>query len=236
MFFMLLFLLPGLILGIYAQVKVTKTYNKYNRTTVSSDTNARELAEMIMEKEGIYDVTVNRIPGSLTDNYNPVDKTLNLSNGVYDSCSVSACGIAAHEVGHAIQHHKGYAPLKMRKVLVPVINATSFLAFPLALIGVLLEYFAINSPFHGVTVALIYSGIILYSLSTVFALITIPVELNASRRAKTILYNMGVVTKEEKRQVGEVLSAAALTYFASLLISVLYLLRFILFIFSIRRD
>jgi Zn-dependent membrane protease YugP len=175
---------------------------------------------------------VEKISGKLTDNFNPSNNILSLSDSTYNSDSVAAIGVAAHEVGHACQHNDGYFMMKLRSFLVPAVNIGSTLAFPLAILGVFIEWF--SATMFGPI--LIVMGIILYSLSFVFSFITLPTELNASRRAKQMLYEYGFVTKQEQKQVGSVLYAAALTYFASLIVSFLYLLRFIVIIASLRRK
>ena len=172
--------------------------------------------------------------GKLTDNYNPKTGVLSLSEATYNSSSVAALGVAAHEVGHAVQHENNYIPLKLRSVIVPVVNFGTRMAIPLVLIGVLLEWIVAATPEVGS--AFISLGIICYSLATVFALITIPVELNASRRAKKMLLETGVLEEDEVRDVSKVLSAAAMTYFASLLVSLLYFLRFLMIVSRFKRN
>lgn len=179
-------------------------------------------------------VTVQPVQGKLTDNYNPKTGVLSLSEATYNSSSVAALGVAAHEVGHAVQHENNYIPLKLRSVIVPVVNFGTRMAIPLVLIGVLLEWIVAATPEVGS--AFISLGIICYSLATVFALITIPVELNASRRAKKMLLETGVLEEDEVRDVSKVLSAAAMTYFASLLVSLLYFLRFLMIVSRFKRN
>ncbi len=225
-------LIPGIIFAIYAQFRVNSTFKKYDRVQTQNDVCANEVAQMLLDKNGCS-VHVQRINGHLTDNYNPKDYTLNLSNSTYGKTSISAVGVAAHEVGHACQHHENHLLLKLRMAIVPAVNIGSMLAFPLAILGILIEYVASVATFGTVLIAL---GIVLYSLSTIFALITLPVELNASRRAEKMLTEGGYITSSERKKVRAVLSAAALTYFASLVVSLLYLLRFLIIIGRMRKD
>ncbi len=225
-------LIPGIIFAIYAQHRVNSTFKKYDRVQTENNVYANEVAQMLLEKNGCQ-VSVQRINGNLTDNYNPKDYTLNLSSSTYGKNSISAVGVAAHEVGHACQHHENHFLLKLRMAIVPAVNIGSMLAFPLAILGIILEYVASVSAFGTVLIAL---GIVLYSLSTIFALITLPVELNASRRAEQMLVDGGYITRSERKKVRSVLSAAALTYFASLVVSLLYLFRFLIIIGRMRKD
>lgn len=228
-----LIIVPGLLLAVYAQASVNANFSKYSRIGAKSGWTASDLSRMLLEK---YDckVIVRQTHGHLTDNYNPQTGILSLSESTYNSTSIAALGVAAHEVGHAVQHEQNYFLLKLRSVIVPVVNIGSRLAVPLVIIGVLLEWFVTSSPLIGATI--ISVGIICYSLATVFCLITLPVELNASRRARNMLLETGVLDAEETRQAGKVLNAAALTYVASLAVSLLYFLRFLLILSRFRRD
>lgn len=176
---------------------------------------------------GIMDVTVRHVSGSLTDHYDPRNKTLNLSDSVYDSTSVAAIGVAAHECGHAIQHQKDYAPLSIRSAIVPVANIGSTLAWPLIIIGLLFS--SATGSF------LIKLGIICFSLAVLFQLVTLPVEFDASRRAVNILGSTGILSEEELPMTKKVLGAAALTYVAGAAAAILQLLRLIL-LFGGRND
>ena len=225
-------LIPGILLSIYAQFKVHNTFNRFSNVQSSKNYSASDVAQMLLHQNGCS-VTVQRINGTLSDNYNPRNQTLNLSNSTYGKTNIAAIGVAAHEVGHACQHNENNFLLKLRMAIVPAVNIGSMLAFPLAILGVLIEYVASIATFGTLLIAM---GIILYSLSTVFALITLPVELNASRRAEKMLYEGGYITASEKKQVRNVLNAAALTYFASLVVSLLYLLRFLVIIARLRKD
>jgi hypothetical protein len=180
----------------------------------------REAAEKILRANGIYDVTVRHIPGNLTDHYDPRNKTLGLSDATYGSASVAAIGVAAHECGHAVQHATGYAPLKFRGALVPVANFGSAIAWPLILIGLVINS---NS-----ALLFIDLGILLFSAAVLFQIVTLPVEFNASNRAVNALEKSGMLYPEEIRQTKAVLGAAALTYVASAASAVLQLLRLII--------
>ena len=175
---------------------------------------------------GIYDVTIQHVAGNLTDHYDPRNKTLNLSDSVYGSASVAAVGVAAHECGHAIQHDRGYAPLKMRSALAPVANIGANISWPLILVGLLL----------GGSQLLIEIGILMFSLAVAFQLITLPVEFNASNRAMTMLEETGVLYRDELPKTRKVLNAAALTYVAAAASSILQLLRLVLLFGNRRRD
>lgn len=185
-----------------------------------------DAAKRLLNSQGIYDVTVRPVKGQLTDHYDPRTKTVNLSESVFHSTSVAAIGVAAHECGHAMQDNVGYVPLKLRGAIVPVANIGSQAAFPLIIIGALIG--GMGSP-------LVNIGLILFSLAVIFQLITLPVELNASRRAITLLDQVGILGGQEVNQTRKVLGAAALTYVAALAASVLQLLRLVI-LFGGRRD
>ena len=209
----LIYILPGFLLALYAQSKIKTNFDKYSRVSNREGLTGRSVAEMILKSHGIYDVRVDRVGGSLTDHYDPSHKVLRLSDPVYDSTSIAALGIAAHECGHAIQHHEAYAPLKFRNAIVPAATLGSNLSFFLIFIGL----FAFEP--------LIKLGIALFAITVLFQLLTLPVEYDASHRAKVILAN-GVLSGEEMVGVERILSAAALTYVASLLTAIGTLLRF----------
>ena len=225
-------LIPGILFALYAEFKVHRTFNKFSKVESERNYSASDVAYMLLQKNDC-NVSVQRVNGNLTDNYNPKNQTLNLSNSTYGKTNIAAIGVAAHEVGHACQHNENNLMLRIRMAIVPAVNIGSILAFPLAILGVLIEYVASIATFGTVLIAL---GIILYSLSTVFALITLPVEINASRRAEKMLYEGGYVTAREKKQVRSVLNAAALTYFASLVVSLLYLFRFLSILGRLRNN
>lgn len=218
----------GVILSLAASARVKSTYAKYSKVRSMTGLTGAQAAEKILNSQGIYDVTVQRVSGNLTDHYNPTDKTLNLSETVYSNTSVAAIGVAAHECGHAIQHSQGYAPLTIRSTLVPVANFGSSISWILILIGLF-----INSRS---SMTLIYAGIFCFSLAVLFQIVTLPVEFNASSRAMVLLGQLGILSDSEAGQTKKVLSAAALTYVAAAAASILQLLRLILLFGGRNRD
>lgn len=210
-------IIPGLILGIWAQMKVKSTYAEYSRIPTRQGYSAATVVDDLLRRNGNNRVSIGRVSGELTDYYNPSNETLNLSEGVYGSSSIAALGIAAHEAGHAMQKKEGYAPLKLRTAIVPAVNICSGLSTPLFFLGLLFAWDKLTT-----------LGIILFAASTVFALVTLPVEFNASRRAVAMLTDGGYVSGEEERGVRKVLTAAALTYVAAAVTSLLSLLRLVL--------
>ena len=215
-----LLLIPGLILGIWAQAKVNGAYSKYSRVPSQLGRPASQVVADLLRRNGNNAVEVTSVSGNLTDHYNPATETLALSQGVYGSTSIAALGIAAHEAGHAMQKMEGYAPMRLRTAVVPLVNFGSNAYFPL---GIIFSW----QP-------LIYLGILCFALSVVFSLITLPVEFNASSRAIAMLSQGGYITREEEPAVKAVLSAAALTYVAAAVTSILSLLR--LLIIARNRD
>lgn len=209
-----------------ASAKVNGTFSKYSKVRSMTGMTGEDAAKRLLNSQGIYDVTVRPVKGQLTDHYDPRTKTVNLSEPVFHSTSVAAIGVAAHECGHAMQDNVGYVPLKLRGAIVPVANIGSQAALPLIIIGVLIG--GMGSP-------LVNIGLILFSLAVIFQLITLPVELNASRRAITLLDQVGILGGQEVNQTRKVLGAAALTYVAALAASVLQLLRLVI-LFGGRRD
>ena len=216
----------GAVLSMAASAKVNSTFNKYSKVRSMTGMTGEDAAKRLLNSQGIYDLTVRPVKGQLTDHYDPRTKTVNLSESVFHSTSVAAIGVAAHECGHAMQDNVGYVPLKLRGAIVPVANIGSQAAFPLIIIGVLIG--GMGSP-------LVNIGLILFSLAVIFQLITLPVELNASRRAITLLDQVGILGGQEVNQTRKVLGAAALTYVAALAASVLQLLRLVI-LFGGRRD
>ena len=217
-------IIPGMLLGLWAQHKVKSTYAEYSRISTRLGRGAAGVVDDLLRRNGNNKVRIGRVSGQLTDHYNPGNETLNLSDGVYASNSVAALGIAAHEAGHAMQKHEGYAPLTLRTAIVPAVNICSSLSTPLFFLGILMAWEPLTT-----------LGIILFAASTVFALVTLPVEFNASKRAVAMLTEGGYVTGEEERGVRKVLTAAALTYVAAAVTSLLSLLRLVL-IANRRRD
>ncbi len=230
----LLLLIPCLIFSGWASMRVNKTFSAYDKVQTRSCMTGYDTAVRLMSRRGVHDISVNRVDGKLTDHYHPTKKQVNLSMSSYGSASVAAVAVAAHEVGHVMQKKSGYVPYKIRNVLVPVTNIGARLALPLVIVGVLLDLFLTVTPMP-VGQWLVYIGIALYGLSTLFMLVTLPVEYNASRRAKKMLIEDGILTQEELPGASKVLSAAALTYVASLLISLLYFLRFAMIFLSLLR-
>ncbi|CDA14935.1 Putative neutral zinc metallopeptidase [uncultured Clostridium sp.] len=220
--------LIGVVICMLASANINRTFQKYSRIRSHSGMTGREAAERLLHANGIYDVTVQHVAGNLTDHYDPRNKTLNLSDSTYASTSVAAIGVAAHECGHAVQHANGYAPLKIRGSLVPVANFGSTLAWPLILIGFLIQ--------GNASVLLINLGILLFSAAVLFQIVTLPVEFNASSRALKSLETNGILYTEEVADTRKVLRAAALTYVASAASAILQLLRLILISGGRRRN
>lgn len=217
----------GVVICLLASAKMNSTFSKYSRVRSHSGMTGKEAAEALLHREGIYDVRVEYVAGNLTDHYDPRSKVLRLSDATYQQTSVAAIGVAAHECGHAIQHARGYAPLSIRGALVPVANFGSSIAWPLILIGLLM-----NSQTSQLFLDL---GVIAFSLAVLFQIVTLPVEFNASRRALKILGNTGMLYPDEVRETRKVLTAAALTYVAGAASAILQLLRLIM-ISNSRRD
>jgi len=218
--------LIGVVLSLLASSKVKNTYAKYSREASLTGMTGAQAAQQILSTAGIYDVRIQHVAGNLTDHYDPRNKTLNLSDTVYGSTSVAAVGVAAHECGHAIQHDRSYAPLKIRTAIAPVANIGANISWPLILVGLLL----------GGNGVLIQLGILMFSLAVAFQLVTLPVEYNASNRAMNLLSETGILYEEELRKTKKVLSAAALTYVAAAASSILQLLRLVLLYGRRRND
>lgn len=217
----------GVIICLAASAKMRSTFNKYSRVRSRTGMTGREAAEYVLRSAGIYDVRVEHVGGNLTDHYDPRTKTLRLSDATYNSQSVAAIGVAAHECGHAVQHATGYAPLRFRGALVPVANLGSTIAWPLIIIGLL---------FTGQSSMLFLNlGILAFSLAVLFQIVTLPVEFDASNRAVRVLGSTGLLYEDELLDTRKVLTAAALTYVAGAAASILQLLRIILLANS-RRD
>lgn len=210
----------GVIICTIASLNVSRTFKKYSRVRSMSGMTGREAAERILQLNGIYDVRVEHISGNLTDHYDPRDKVLRLSDSVYDSQSVAAIGVAAHECGHAVQDQVNYAPLDIRGAMVPAANLGSNLAWPLILIGLIFN--------SRMSYYIIMAGVVLFSLAVLFQIVTLPVEFNASHRALVILKNNSVLEDKELKSVKKVLGAAALTYVAGALSAILQLIRLLI--------
>lgn len=210
----------GLVICLLASAKMRSTFNRYSRVRNHSGITGRDAAEQILRRAGIYDVRVEHVGGNLTDHYDPRSKVLRLSDATYNSTSVAALGVAAHECGHAIQHDTGYVPLQIRGALVPVVNFGSTIAWVLIAIGL---FFNSRS-----SIVFLNLGILAFSLAVVFQLVTLPVEFNASSRAVHILGGSGMLYEDEVDATKKVLFAAALTYVAGAISSILQLLRIIM--------
>lgn len=212
-----IYILPAILLALYAQIRVKSTYAKYEKVGNHRGLTGERAARMILDRNGLKNVKIGHVAGKLTDHYDPRTNIVNLSDGVYDNASIAAVGIAAHEVGHAIQHNLGYFPIKARNTILPVVQVSSQLALPLIILGFIFSAFSF----------LIEVGIILYAAVVAFQIITLPVELNASKRALRSVYELGCLDEEETRSAKRVLSAAALTYVAAAATAILQLLRLI---------
>lgn len=220
--------LIGAVICMIASANVNTTFKKYSKYRSATNMTGAQAAQRLLSAAGITDVTVGHVAGNLSDHYNPATKQLNLSDSVYNSTSVAAVGVAAHECGHAIQHAKGYAPLSLRSAFLPVANLGSKLAWPVILLGLF-----INSESSQ---TIINVGIILFSFAVIFQILTLPVEFNASRRALVLLEQQGILGSSELPYTRKVLSAAALTYVASVASSILQLLRLVILFGGRRRN
>lgn len=216
-YYYIILVIPAMLLAVWAQYKVKSTYKKFSKVSNIRGITGAYAAQAILSFYGVTDVRIERCAGTLTDHFDPKSKVIRLSEGVYGSSSVAAVGIACHEAGHAAQHAESYLPIKVRNTLVPVCNIGSTLGIPLALIG----YFMGFEP-------LIYFGLILYGLIFLFHLVTLPVEFNASRRALKVIEETGLLYNDENDNAKKVLTAAAMTYVASMIVALANLLRIVL--------
>lgn len=217
-------MIPVLLFAVVCQIKVKSSFNRYSRVKGSRGMTGADAAYQLLRINGVNDVKIKRISGSLTDHYNPNTKEICLSEAVFSSTSVAAVGIACHEAGHACQHAEGYFPLKIRNAVIPATRIGSWLGIPLALIGMMLY-----------SDTLVYAGLILYSAVALFQLITLPVEFNASRRALNTIEGNGFLDADEYQGAKSVLTAAALTYVAALASALATLLRLLLVVNRNRR-
>ncbi len=208
--------LLGAAVAMMASAKLSSTYSRYSCVRASSGLTGAQVAQTILRANGIYDVTIEPISGKLTDNYDPGKRVLHLSDAVYNKSDIAALGVAAHECGHALQHHSSYALLNLRSALVPVANIGAQLSWPLFLMGLMMG---------GDTLCRV--GIMAFALAVLFQLVTLPVEYDASNRAQVQLSALGIINDSEKKAVKSVLGAAALTYVAGTLSSILQLLRLV---------
>jgi Zn-dependent membrane protease YugP len=209
----MIIILPGLLIAMYAQFQVQSAYQKYARINSSSGTTGKQVAMQLLADQGIYDVEVEMSKGQLSDHYDPKAKVIRLSPAVYQDTSLASLAIAAHETGHAIQHNEGYLPLNLRSAIAPTVQFASNLALPIFFIGLFFSF------------TLTKVGIYLFAAVVLFQIVTLPVEFNASRRALAALEGHGFITADEYPGTKKVLSAAALTYVAAVVMSLLQLLR-----------
>lgn len=221
-----LMLLPAFLLAAWAQANVNSTFRKYSQVYNRMGMTGAEAARRILDMNGLYSVRIERVSGDLTDHFDPKTNVVRLSDATYSSHSVGSVGVAAHEVGHAIQYAKGYAPIRVRNSIVPVVNVCNIMSMPIILIGFL---FAYNQ-------TLINLGIILFSATVLFQLITLPVEFNASSRAIRTLEGQNMLASDELNGAKKVLRAAALTYVAATISAIMSLLRLIVLFGGRRRD
>lgn len=223
-----IFALIGLVISIIASLRVNSTFNKYSKVMSYSGMTGAMAAERILQSQGIYDVRIEHVSGKLSDHYDPRNKVLRLSDSTFNSKSVAAVGVAAHECGHAIQHAKGYGPLALRSALVPLAGIGSNLGYILVIIGL---FFTANTGNVLITI-----GLIAFSMAVLFQLVTLPVEFNASGRAMKLLEQQGILGGEELNHTRKVLSAAAMTYVAAAATSILQLVRLIVIAGGRNRD
>ena len=218
--------------SLFASGKVKSSFAKHNMTRCRSGMTGYDAVTRLLRSYGVWDVSVGRVGGFLSDHYHPKKAIVNLSDSTYGNSSVAAVAVAAHEIGHVMQKKDGYVFYKLRTALVPAVNFGTFLAMPLVLVGLLLDYAVATADANtGFYIAMV--GVALYGGSLLFALVTLPVELDASRRAKKMLIAEGILAQDELPAASEVLSAAALTYLASLLTSLVYFLRFLLYVLTL---
>ena len=223
----------GGILCLIASARVKSTYNKFSKRYGRRGITGAMAAQMILARNGIADVSIEMTPGNLTDHYDPKQKVLRLSANVYQSSSVAAVGVAAHECGHAIQHQQAYYPLIMRSTIVPVVNFGSMISWPLIIIGLMLGRGATQGTMGSI---MVQAGILLFTVVVLFQLITLPVEFNASKRAMIALEQDQILEINEQREARKVLNAAALTYVASAAAAILQLLRLLMLFGGRSRD
>ena len=219
----LILVLPAILFAMIASAKVNSTFEKYQKQLSSRRITGAEAARRVLNAHGLHSVPVRMVNGKLTDHYDPRDNTVYLSEAVHNSTSTAAIGVAAHEAGHAVQHAENYVPIRIRTAIIPVTNIGSRLAFPLILIGLLLGAWGGNY-------VLAYVGVICFSLTALFQLVTLPTEFNASSRAMKALENGGILSQDELKGARKVLSAAAMTYVAALAVSLAQLLRILIIV------
>ncbi len=218
-------LVPAMLIALVAQINVSSTFNRYSRIAGRRGLTGAQAAEEVLKAHGVYGVQITRVSGRLTDHYDPRSNVIRLSDSVYDSTSIAAVGVAAHEAGHAVQYAQDYGPIKLRGAIIPVCNFSSQISILLIILGFVLY----SRPLFAV-------GVILFAVATVFQVVTLPVEFNASRRAIHSLRDTNLLDEQELRGAKKVLGAAAMTYVAALLVSIAHLLRYLLLFGSRRRD
>lgn len=221
----IVYVLPAVIFSMIAQMMVSRTFQKYQRQPMMRHLTGAQVAERMLQAFGIHDVRIEHVSGNLSDHFSPKEKVIRLSDSVYHSTSIAAAGVAAHECGHAMQYHVGYAPIKLRNAIIPVSQIGSSMAVPMILLG-----FFLNFEF------LVTLGILFFGAAVVFQLITLPVEFNASRRAVGTLVSSGIVGEDEIGGARKVLTAAAMTYVAALAVSLAQFLRLLVLFGGRRRD
>lgn len=226
----IILVLPAMLFAMWASSKVNSTFKKYKNTRNSRGITGAQAARWVLDRNGLTNVPIEHISGSLTDHYDPSSNVVRLSDDVYGSTSTVAIGVACHEVGHAIQHATNYAPVKIRTAIVPVTNIGAKLSVPLIIIGIVLS--SLGEAF----VMIAYLGCAMYGLVTLFQLVTLPTEFNASSRALKTIDETGLLQVEEFKQAKQVLSAAAMTYVAALAVSLAQLLRFLIIVGGRRND
>ena len=220
-----IFIVPAMLVALWAQYKVNSTYSKYSKVGSVRRLTGAQAARAILDMNGLQHVAIERISGSLTDHFDPKTNVVRLSDSVYNNYSIAAVGVAAHECGHAVQYAQGYSPMKLRSAIIPLTNFGSTISIPLILVGFLLTWDS-----------LVVIGILLFSTVTVFQLVTLPVEFNASSRAIQVLDSQGMLTPDELKGTKKVLSADAMTYVAALITSLAQLLRLVMVFGNRRRD
>lgn len=226
-------LLGCMLLSVFASIRVKSAYSKYGKVPNRRGYTGYDTAVSLLNSNGVSDISVGKVSGELTDHYHPKKKVVNLSDSTYDSASVASVAVSAHEIGHVMQNKSGYAFYRLRSAIVPVTNIGTMLAMPLVLLGLIIEMGVITTQNSNMGFYIAMLGVLLYGLSFLFTVVTLPVELNASRRAKEMLLENAILSEDEIGGAKVVLSAAALTYVASMLTSLVYFLRFLLYVLSI---
>ena len=222
----LILVLPAVIFSLWASIRVNTTFKKYSKIRSMRGITGAEAARRLLDANGLQHIRIEQIPGNLTDHYDPRSDVIRLSESVYGNTSVAAVGVACHEAGHAVQHAENYAPVKIRAAIIPVTNIGSRLAIPLIILGILLNSLASAPEF----LMIAYIGVACYGLCTLFQLVTLPTEFDASRRALRCIESYGILGSEEIGGARRVLTAAAMTYVAALAVSLMQLLRLFLMV------